>query len=113
MTKEELKLAQFILESIEPKMLIKDMAPGTFVLIPFKHLMQLSCHHDATTWQYAFVNVQKKMYKMTFTNFEEFIDAVVQCDEIWYGTDKCKNPLYGSREMLSVKMDLKLSESPE
>lgn len=103
---ETMKMAEFILKSIEPKMLIKDMAPGTFVLVPFKYLNQLCYDPHHEPWQYAFVNVKEKTYKMVFKSFEEFVDAVVQCDEIWYGSEKHKNPLYGSRELLLIKMDM-------
>lgn len=109
MLKDDYTTTQYILEHIKPKMLIKDMAPGTFVLVPFKYLNKLCYNHNADTWQYAFVNVAKKTYRMTFCNFGEFIDAVVQSDEIWYGSEKSKNPLFcGSREALNIKIDMEV-----
>lgn len=109
MLKDDYKTVRYILEHIEPKMLIRDMASGTFVLVPFKYLNELCYNHDANTWQYAFVNVAKKTYRMTFCNFGEFIDAVVQSDEIWYGSEKFRNPLFcGSREALNIKIDMEV-----
>lgn len=70
MLKDDYKTAQYILEHIEPKMLIKDMAPGTFVLVPFKYLNELFYYnHDADTWQYAFVNAAKKTYRIDILQF--------------------------------------------
>ena len=46
-----------------PLMLTSENADGSFFMIPFKHLINLSYRKDASTWMYAFVNKDKKMGK--------------------------------------------------
>ena len=103
-------IAQHVLLSLEPKMRIKQCVGNCFALVPFKHLIQLSYDCHASTWQYwqyAFVNVSKKIYKMTFISICDFLDAVFECNEIWFGTEHFQNPMFGKTyESIAVEMDL-------
>lgn len=101
-----MEFISWLMLHIKPKMLIKNMAPGTFVMVPFEHVIKLAEYKNISTWQYAFVNKSKKMYKMTFTSINELVDAIFDADEIWYGYDRMKNDLYNQRNQMLVKYDL-------
>lgn len=92
-----------------PKMLVKTMPHG-FVLVPFDTLVNKAMRKDYEPWHYAFVNTDKKMYKIYFESYDELVDALFNAKEICYGcypNDAQPNPLYGkSLELLKIEDDL-------
>jgi len=99
--KFDIKFASWLFVHLKPCMLFKEMAPGTFVMIPFDCILR-----NSSKWQYAFVNKAKKLYKMTFTSIDEFIDTLFDADEIWYGTEKHKNIFYNRKDEMLIQYDL-------
>ena len=88
-------------------MFCKPMAEHAFVLVPFEQV----CKGRNPSWQYALVNQDTKMFKMTFTSEDEVIDALFDAKEIWYGTEKYDNKLYGKRNEMLIEYDLACHES--
>ncbi|MBP5785216.1 MAG: hypothetical protein J6W16_06510 [Methanobrevibacter sp.] len=90
-----------------PKTCIKNM-PNGFMIVPFD--IKKSRHKDYEPWQYAFVNRDKKMYKIRFDSFDDLIDTLFNVKEICYGAysqDAKPNPLYGkSIEYLKIEKKL-------
>lgn len=90
-----------------PLMLTSENADGSFFMIPFKHLINLSYRKDASTWMYAFVNKDKKMYKMAFASINELVDVLFDAKEFVYGSEHIPNPLFeSSREEMLIQYDL-------
>lgn len=102
----DIKFVSWLMCKLKPQMLIKNMAAGTFIMIPFEHIINLAKYKNISTWQYAFVNKSKKMYKMTFTSIDELINAIFDADEIWQGTIRMKNLLYNQRSQMLIEYDL-------
>lgn len=107
---ETIENALMALESAGmPHMLMKDMPKG-FVLMPFETIINLSYSKDYSPWQYAFVNKDKGMYKISFDSFDDLLDTLFSAKEICYGTyprDAQPNPLYGkSIEQLKIEKEL-------
>lgn len=93
-----------------PETCIQDM-PNGFMVVPFDTIIRKSHRKDYVPWQYAFVNRDKKMYKITFDSFDDLVDTLFNAKEICYGAyprDAKPNPLYGkSIEQLKIEKDLK------
>lgn len=105
---KNIEFAQWLLTRPNmPLMLTLEMANNSFVMIPFSHLYDLSHDKNTSTWMYAFVNRDEKMYKMTFTSIDELIDTLFNTKEIVYGSEQTSNPLFGcSREEMLIQFDL-------
>lgn len=106
---EDTKFVLWLLEyEGMPKMLTKNMANGTFVMIPFKHLINLSYDRNASTWQYSFVNKDIKMWKMLFSSLSELVETLLKTKEIILRIDEpISNPLYNkSMEELKIQYNL-------
>lgn len=93
---------QWVFLKCSPKMFCKPMTGQSFVLVPFEQV----ANGRNPSWQYALVNVEEKMHKMLFTSEGEVIDALFKAKEIWYGTDKHQNWLYGKADQMKVEYDL-------
>ena len=107
---ETIENALMALESAGmPHMLVKDMQNG-FMIVPFDTIIKKSHYKDYESWQYAFVNKDKGMYKIRFDSFDDLIDTLFNAKEICYGAyprDAQPNPLYGkSIEQLKIEKDL-------
>lgn len=94
----------FVLMHMKPKCVVKEMAPNRFVIVPLSALWSTSC------WQYAFVNKDIKMYKVTFFSIDEIVETLFKAKEICYRRypeDAKPNPLYGkSIEQLKIEDEL-------
>ena len=103
---EKINFLSWLLLKQNPKMLVKVCASG-FIMIPFKTLYRASYDKDAfdNAWMYAFVNKSKKMYKMTFSSYDELLNAMFDADEIWYGSERYKNALYNKKNEMIVEYD--------
>ena len=92
-----------------PKMCVQYMVKG-FKIVPFDTIIKKSHHKDYESWQYAFVNRDKKMYKIRFYSFDDLIDTLFNAKEICYGVyplDAKPNPLYGKTiEQLKIEKEL-------
>lgn len=77
-------------------------------MISFKTLNRASYDKNAfdNAWMYAFVNKSKKMHKITFSSYDELLDAMFDADEIWYGSERYKNALYNSKDQMLIEYDL-------
>lgn len=102
----DIKFVSWLMLQLKPRMLMRHMASGTFVMVPFEHIIKLAKYKNISTWQYAFVNRPNQMYKMTFTSIDELVDAIFDADEIWQGTIRMNNILYNQRDEMLVKYDL-------
>lgn len=104
---QKIKFILWLLLKQEPKMLVKSWTPGIFCMIPFTTLERAAYDKDAAdnAWMYAFVNQLKKTYKITFTSFDELLDALFDAEEIWYGPTKYKNNLYNKRNEMLIEYD--------
>lgn len=106
---EKMKFLSWLLLKQNPKMLIKPcFNKRYFNMIPFKTLNKASYDKDAfdNAWMYAFVNKSKKMYKITFSSYDELLNAMFDADEIWYGSERYKNALYNSKDQMHIEYDL-------
>ena len=92
-----------------PDVLVRNM-PHSFTLVPFNTIIRKTYNKDYEPWPYAFVNREKKMYKMNFESFDDLVVTLFTAKEICYGhypEDAKPNPLYGkSLEQLKIEEDL-------
>lgn len=92
-----------------PNMLVRNMPHG-FTLVPFDTIINKTYNKDYEPWPYAFVNREKKMYKMNFESLDDLVDTLFNAKEITHGIyprDAQPNPLYGkSLEQLKIEEDL-------
>lgn len=92
-----------------PKMLARDTANG-FVLIPFDTVFKKCYNKDYESWQYAFINREKGMYKVNFSSYADLMETLFEAKEISYGSyprDAKPNPLYGlCIEQLKIENDM-------
>ena len=92
-----------------PKMLTKDTANG-FVLISFDTVFKKYYNKDYEAWQYAFVNREMGMYKISFSSYDELLETLFEAKEISHGDypgDAVPNPLYGlCIEQLKIENDM-------
>lgn len=107
---EKMNFLSWLLLKQNPKMLVRScLNKKCFKMIPFKTLNRASYDKDAfdNAWMYAFVNKSKKMYKITFSSYDELLDAMFDADEIWYGSERYKNALYNFKDQMLIEYDLK------
>ncbi len=92
---------QWVFTKMRPRMYCKPCACG-FQLVPAERVEA----GYKTSWMYALVNKDKKMYMMNFTSEEQLVDAIFNANEVWYGTTKYPNELYNKRNEMLVEYDL-------
>lgn len=105
---QKMKFLSWLLLKQNPKMLIKPcLNKRYFNMISFKTLNRASYDKNAfdNAWMYAFVNKSKKMHKITFSSYDELLDAMFDADEIWYGSERYKNALYNKKNEMIVEYD--------
>ena len=92
-----------------PDLLVRNMPHG-FTLVPFNTIIEKTYNKDYEPWPYAFVNREKKMYKLNFESFDDLVDTLFNAKEITHGAypmDAKPNPLYGkSLEVFKIEKDL-------
>ena len=98
---------QWIFAKVRPKMLCKPLAGNTVMLVPFDEVAK----GRNPSWQYALVNKDDKMYKMTFDTEDEIIDSLFKAKEIWYGSERYQNSLFDRKEEMQIEYDLTNSGS--
>lgn len=96
----KLTFNQYVFFNIKPRMLCKPVANGLFNLVPLEK--------PFATWQYALVNQDRKIYKMNFASEKELIATIFDAKEIWYGSTKYSNALYGKKDVMKIKYDLEV-----
>ena len=96
-----------------PDMAVKTYSNG-FMLVPGKIFINKAYDKDYESWQYAFVNRDKCMYKMLFESFDDLLETLFAAKEICYGAyprDAQPNPLYGkSLEQLKIENELLIEQ---
>lgn len=95
----KLTFNQYVFLKIRPRMLCKPVANGLFNLVPLEK-------PTTSIWQYALVNQDRKIYKMTFAFENELIATLFDASEIWYGSRKYSNALYGKKDLMKIEYDL-------
>ena len=88
-------------------MLCKPLAGNTIMLVPFDEVAK----GRNPSWQYALVNKDDKMYKMTFDTEDEIIDSLFKAKEFWYGDEIYENKLYGKKDEMHIQYDLENSDT--
>ena len=83
------------------------MAGNTFMLVSFEQVTK----GRNPSWQFALVNKDDKMFKMTFDSEDDVIDTLFKADEFWYGDEIYKNALYGKKYEMRIQYDLENSDT--